>query len=129
FNGDHDGFVTKFNPGATALVYSTFLGGTGKDQPKAIALAANNDVFVTGETFGPLTFPLKNSLTGTLGTIFLTRFNTDASALVFSTLLGQGGAYDIAVDSSSNAYLTGQTTQGVIVTPTSFQPIRNRDLA
>ena len=129
FNGNHDGFVTKFNPGATALIYSTFLGGNGKDEPKAIGLGVNNEVFVTGETLGPLTFPLKNSLNGTFGTVFLTRLNSDASALVFSTLLGQGGAYDIAVDSASNAYITGHTTQGVITSPNAFQPIRNRDLA
>lgn len=124
FNGNEDGFVTKLNAAGSTLIYSTFLGGQQKDQPKAIGLGENNNVFVTGETTGAASFPLKNSLNGAAGSIFLTRFNADGNALVFSTLLGSGGAYDIAVDSASNAYLTGHTT-GVLVTPDAFQTVRN----
>ena len=31
FNGDDDAFVTKLNPSGAALVYSTYLGGSGED--------------------------------------------------------------------------------------------------
>jgi hypothetical protein len=123
FNGGADGFLTKFNPSGTALVYSTFYGGTGKDEPFAIGLGTDNSAFVAGETTSSANFPLKNSLNGTNGTIFLTRFNTDATALVFSTLLGQGGAYDLAVDGANGAYITGHTTS-ILVTPNSFQPMK-----
>lgn len=126
FNGQEDGFISKFNPTASNLIFSTFLGGTAKDQPKALGLGANNDVFVTGETTGATTFPLKNSLNGNFGGIFLTRLTADGSALVFSSLLGVGGGYDIAVDDADNAYLTGHT-KGVIVTPDAFQTVWNRD--
>jgi hypothetical protein len=128
FNGGEDGFVTKLNPTGSALIFSTFLGGTGKDQPTAIGLGANNDAFVAGETTSGANFPLKNSLNSTAGTIFLTRLNATASALVYSTLLGAGGAYDLAVDGTDNAYLTGHTT-GVLVTPDAFQTVLNRDPA
>ena len=123
YNGNEDGFVTKFNPAGSSLIYSTFLGGTGKDEPFAIGVDANGDAFVTGETTGALTFPLRNSINGASGSIFLTHFNNSASALVYSTLLGQGGGYDVAVDAGGNAYLTGHTL-GIPVTPNSFQPIR-----
>ncbi|HEX8370952.1 MAG TPA: Ig-like domain-containing protein [Pyrinomonadaceae bacterium] len=123
FNGGADGFLTKFNPAGSALVYSTFYGGAGKDEPFAVGLGADNSAFVTGETLSGANFPLKNSINGTNGTIFLTRFNTDATALVFSTLLGQGGAYDLAVDGADSAYITGHTTS-IIVTPNSFQPMK-----
>ncbi|MBK7931975.1 MAG: carboxypeptidase regulatory-like domain-containing protein [Acidobacteria bacterium] len=123
YNGGEDGFVTKLNSTGSSLIYSTFLGGTGKDEPFAIDLAPNNDVFIAGETTGPLTFPLRNSLNGTNGTIFLTRINTDATALVFSTLLGQGGAYDVASDLIGNAYITGHTTS-IPVTPGAFQTMK-----
>jgi hypothetical protein len=53
--------------------------------------------------------------------MFLTRFNADASALVFSTLLGTGGASDLALDASNNAYLTGHTNN-IVTTPGVFQP-------
>lgn len=121
YNGGEDGFVTKLNPTGSALVYSTFIGGLGKDQPFAIGLGADNSAIVAGETFSAATFPLRNSLVGTVGQIFVTRLNTDATSLVYSTLLGQGGAYGLAVDSGSSAYITGHTTN-VVVTPNSFQP-------
>ncbi|HEY0051515.1 MAG TPA: Ig-like domain-containing protein, partial [Pyrinomonadaceae bacterium] len=123
FNGGADGFLTKFNPAGSALVYSTFFGGTGKDEPFAIGLGSDNSAFVTGETLSGANFPLKNSLNGANGTIFLTRFNTDATALVFSSLLGVGGAYDLAVDGANGAYVTGHTTS-IPVTPNSFQPMK-----
>lgn len=126
FNGQEDGFVTKFNPNASSLIFSTFLGGQVKDQPKALGLTTGNDIFVTGETTSGTSFPLRNSLNGNLGSIFLTRLTADGSALVFSTLLGVGGAYDVAVDDADNAYLTGHT-KGVLVTPDAFQTVWNRN--
>ena len=122
FNGGHDGFVTKFNPAASALVFSTFIGGTGSDQPAAVGLAANGDVFVAGETTSNASFPLRNPLIQS-GSIFASRLTADGASLVFSTFLGIGGAYDLATDSSSNVYLTGHTTN-VLVTPTAFQTTR-----
>jgi len=126
FNGGEDGFVTKLDSAGSALIFSTFLGGTGKDQPTSIGLDQSSDVFVAGETTSGANFPLKNSLNGTAGTIFLTHLNSTASTLVYSTLLGVGGAYDLTVDGAGNAYLTGHTTS-VLVTPNAFQTVLNRD--
>ncbi len=123
YNGGEDAFVTKFNPAGTALVFSTFLGGTGKDQAFGIALGTDNSPFVTGETLSSATFPLKNSINGTNGSIFLTHLSADAGALVYSSLLGVGGGYDIAVDAANGAYITGHTTS-VVVTPNAFQPMK-----
>jgi hypothetical protein len=122
FNGGEDGFLTKFNPAGSALVFSTFLGGAGKDEPFAVGLAANRDVFVAGESLSNATFPQRNPLLQT-GSIFLTRVRADGAAIEFSTFLGNGGAYDLASDSASNAYLTGHTTT-VLVTPDAFQTVR-----
>jgi len=128
FNGGEDGFVTKFNPNGTALIYSTFLGGAGKDEPFAVGVGTDNSAFITGETTSTTTFPLRNSLNGTAGTIFLTRLNAEASALVFSSLLGQGGGYDLAVDAANNAYVTGHTTR-ILVSPTAFQSVKPGDIS
>jgi hypothetical protein len=125
FNGSEDGFATKLNAAGSALVYSTFLGAAAKDQPFAIALGTNNDAFITGETTSGVNFPLRNSFLAT-GTIFLTRLNPDASAIVYSTYLGTGGGYDIAVDGANNAYVTGHTTN-LVVTPNAVQTVRNRN--
>jgi hypothetical protein len=122
FNGGEDGFVTKFNPAGSALLFSTFLGGAGKDEPFAIGLAANRDVFVAGESLSNATFPQRNPLLQS-GSIFLTRLRADGAAMEFSTFLGVGGAYDLATDAASNAYLTGHTTTA-LVTPNAFQTVR-----
>ena len=99
------------------------MGGTGKDQAFGIALGTDNSPFVTGETLSSATFPLKNSINGTNGSIFLTHLSADAGALVYSSLLGVGGGYDIAVDAANGAYITGHTTS-VVVTPNAFQPMK-----
>lgn len=122
YNGGHDGFVTKLNPAGSALVFSTFLGGTAKDEPFAIGLAANGDVFAAGESLSNATFPQRNPLLQS-GSIFLTRLTADGAAISFSTFLGTGGAYDLATDAQSNAYLTGHALT-VLVTPGAFQTTR-----
>lgn len=126
FNGtsgtNHDGFLTKFNPAGSALVYSTFLGGTGTDEPKALALGSDDSAFVLGETTNVASFPLRNSLLNA-GKIFLTHFNPDASALTYSTILGQGNGYGLAVDGGDNAFITGRTNN-IPVTPGAFQTVR-----
>ena len=122
FNGNEDGFVTKFNPAGSALIFSTFFGGAAKDEPFAIGLAANRDVFVGGETTSNASFPLRNPLLQS-GSMFLARLRADGAAIDFSTFLGIGGVYDLATDAASNAYVTGHTLN-VLVTPNAFQTVR-----
>src|SRR5207244_10403011 len=50
-SGGTDAFVTKLNPAGSALVYSTFLGGSSFDQGSGIAVDASGDAYVTGRTF------------------------------------------------------------------------------
>ncbi len=57
--GNADAFVTEFNPAATALIYSTFLGGTNTDTGAGIAVDLAGDAFVAGQTCS-LDFPLSN---------------------------------------------------------------------
>ncbi len=128
FNGGTDGFVTKLNAAGSTLLLSTFLGGTGKDQPAAISLSQNNEIFVAGETTSGANFPLRHSLNGTAGNIFLTRLDSSAANLVFSTFLGVGSPFDMVVDTSNNAYMTGHTTS-ILVTPNAFQTVLNNDPA
>ncbi len=110
FNNSADAFLTKFNSTGTGLIFSTFLGGTGADKAFAVKVASNGEALIGGETGSAnLNFPLRNSLQGNLGTMFLTRFNAAGSDLVFSSLLGTGSVRDIALDAQNNAFLTGET--------------------
>jgi hypothetical protein len=106
-----DAFVTKLNPTGSALVYSTYLGGSRSDEGQAIVVDSAGTAYVTGET-NSTNFPKTNPSCGGSWDAFVTRLNPTGSALVYSTCFGGSGTEfggDIAVDSASNAYVTGLT--------------------
>jgi hypothetical protein len=109
-------FITKLNAAATALVYSTYLGGSGYDQGFGIAVDAAGNAYVTGSGFST-DFPITpGAFQRTLGgsfDAFVTKLNATGTALVYSTYLGGSGTdfgFGIAVDGAGNAYVTGATT-------------------
>ena len=118
-----DAFVTKFSPDGRSLVYSTFLGGAGREQGQGIAVDINGNAYVTGltESFdSPFTsayegFPVTAGAFQTKGSYdaFVTKLNAKGSALVYSTYLGGSAGVDrawaIALDAAGNAYVTGDT--------------------
>jgi len=57
--GAIDAFVVKLNPAGTAVMYSTYLGGSGEDQELAIAVDTAGAAYVTGQTCSS-DFPTKN---------------------------------------------------------------------
>ena len=114
-SGGTDAFVTKLNPAGSALVYSTFLGGSSFDQGSGIAVDASGDAYVTGRTFStdfPTTEDGFQTTFGGARDAFVTKLNPTGSALVYSSYLG-GSSLDqgsgIAVDARANAYVTGVT--------------------
>jgi uncharacterized protein (TIGR03437 family) len=113
--GQSDAFVSIVTSTGSALVYSTYLGGNGSDFGRGIALDASGAVVVAGSvdsTNFPTVNPLLASPAGSYD-IFVSKFNTIGSALVFSTYLGgfsQDDANAIALDTVGNVYLTGRTT-------------------
>ncbi len=125
FGGTQNAFVTELNPTGTALVYSTYLGGSNSDLGAAIAVDSNKNAYVTGET-NSANFPTVNPTQATLkgGTdAFVSEISASGSSLVFSTFLGGSQNEDlsaagnltgigaIAVDSAgANVYVAGSTT-------------------
>lgn len=112
FNGDV--FVTKLNPTGDALVYSTYLGGSGADNSRSIAVSTSGNAYVTGNT-ASTDFPTVNAFNDSKHNredAFVTKFAAAGSSLVYSTYLGGANtddAYGIAVDSTGSAYVTGTT--------------------
>jgi hypothetical protein len=127
--GFSDPFVTKLNAAGSALVYSTYLGGSGGEFGAAIAVDSDGNAYVTGQTSSP-DFPIKNPLQSTLHGIdaFVTKLNAVGSALVYSTYLGGNEtafgdvASSVAVDAAGNAYVTGFTESPDFPTQNPLQP-------
>lgn len=131
-NGARDAFVTCLEPDGGTLAWSTYLGGGGIEEVRALALDALGRVTVTGYTASP-NFPVTAGAYDTafdgggqlLGSdVFVTRLLADGSGLVFSTFLG-GTADDIglalALGGEDEVVVAGTTRSlGYPVTPGAF---------
>ena len=117
-SGGSDAFVTKLDVAGNALVYSTFLGGSGYDSGHDL-MVYNDDVFIVGgagDGFPTTTSALDTSFNDCgkerWCDVFVARLNANGSALVYSSYLG-GSDNDwsngIAVDSNGRAAIVGPT--------------------
>jgi len=127
FGGNGDAFVAKLNPTGSALVYSTYLGGSSGDFGAGIAVDGSGNAYVTGST-GSHNFPTMNSTQpyGGNGDAFVAKLNPTGSALVYSTYLGGSAVdygYGIAMDGSGNAYVIGYTESANFPTMNPLQPV------
>lgn len=125
--GTSDGFVAKFTPAGTGLVYSTYLGGTGSDAVTGLALDPALNTYVVGSTDSsnfPTTAPLQASRNGLGSDAFVAKLNPAGGALAYSTYLGGSGddiAYAVAVDSAGLTYLSGWTNSANFPTSVPLQ--------
>jgi uncharacterized protein (TIGR03437 family) len=129
FGGNVDAFVAKLNAAGSALVYSTYLGGSGLDYGLGIAAGGSGNAFVTGHTTS-LNFPAVDALQAVSGgrdDAFVTQVSAAGSSWVYSTYLG-GSADDqanaIAVDASGGAVVTGFTVSDNFPRMNAPQPLR-----
>jgi beta-propeller repeat-containing protein/ASPM-SPD-2-Hydin domain-containing protein len=113
-----DAFVLELKPDGSALVYSTYLGGSGTDVVQGIAVDSSGNAYVTGDTDSsdfPQVNPIASACVGcaALGqNAFVTEIEAGGAGLQYSTLLGGSSTTtgrSIAVDSSGNAYVAGHT--------------------
>ena len=116
-DGSTNVFVTKLDSGGNALLYSTYLGAGGDDHGNGIAVDSSGDAYVTGYTANsgsrfPTTSGAFQNTSSAVENAFVTKLGSGGDALVYSTYLGgsvHDTGYGIAVDSSGNAYVTGDT--------------------
>jgi hypothetical protein len=111
-DGGPNAFVTKLNPSGTALVYSTYLGGSGGfifplpdilefggDQATGLAIDNSGNAYITGSTASadfPVTagaYQSTNNYPADTGyNAFVAELNPAGSALIYSTYLGGNGS-------------------------------------
>ncbi len=150
-----DAFVSELNPTGTALVYSTFLGGSSSDFASGLAIDTSGNAYITGTTSSS-NFPVTSGAFQTAdnctingnpcSNAFITKVNPSGSALVYSTHLGGSGgvihlsptlssadgdhATGIAIDSSGDAYVTGKTpSSNFPMTTGAYQSVNNDQTA
>jgi Leucine-rich repeat (LRR) protein len=106
--------ITKLSPSGSSLVYSTFLGGSSGAGANVLGLY-NGSVYIAGRTSSYdflLVDPFKDFFSYYSG-LFIAQISPDGSTLDFSSFLSnaeEGNVEDIAVDSSGNLYLVGDTS-------------------
>jgi hypothetical protein len=131
--GGTTGFVSKINASGTALLYSTYIGGSsGNDWGWAIAVDGNGFAYITGAT-ASTDFPVTSTNayqttfgSGAVQNAFVVKLSADGQSLLYSTYLGgdtQEWGNGIAVDAEENAYITGPTTSSNF--PTTPNAIQN----
>ncbi len=122
-NNSFNAFISKLNPAGTALVYSTYIGGSLNTRANSISIDGAGNAYITGSTFAtnfpttPGVFQAASKANASGFTAFVTKLNVQGSALVYSTYLGGSGSGSgtgdmgnaIAVDSSGDAYVAGTT--------------------
>ena len=150
YGGNGDAFVAKLTADGSALVYSTYLGGSNSEDNVAasslsfltsVSLAGNyggaiavdfdGNADVTGWTYST-NFPVLNafqptnatSIYGVYDAAFVTKFDPSGN-LVYSTYFGgKNGDYGraIGIDFNDNVYFAGNDSQGGLPTTNAFQP-------
>ena len=114
--GNTNVFVSEIKPDGSALVYSTYLGGSGIDQGMSIAVDSSGDAIITGST-NSTNFPVTAGAFQTIApagfNAFVAKLNPTGTGLIYSTYLGGSGADNAAgvtLDNLGDAYITGSTS-------------------
>lgn len=111
---------------ADALLYSTYVGGARGDYAQSIAVDSSGNTYVTGYTTSS-DFPTVNAYnphySGEHGDIFIFKLNAAGNELLYSTFIGgseRDAGISIDIDSSGNAYVTGETASTDFPTVNAF---------
>jgi uncharacterized repeat protein (TIGR01451 family) len=128
--GDTDAYISKMNPSGSALLYSSFLGGSGTDRGSGVAIDSGGNAYVSGFTASP-DFPTENAFQNSYGgsfDAFVAKINTNANgadSLVLCSYLGgtaDDKAFGIAIDAGNNIYVVGQTSSNDLPLLNPAQP-------
>lgn len=123
----YDGFISKLNSSGSALIYSTFVGGSDYDYATGIAVDTSGNAYVTGYTYSS-DFPFTKTAIDTsyngYSDCFILKLTPAGNALKYSTYFG-GLSYDFAtgikIDAIGNAFIIGNTNSIIPVSKNAYK--------
>lgn len=132
YNGYGDGVLGGLTVNGNALLFSTYIGGTGFDMAQSLDRASDGSIAVVGNTNSlnlPLVNPIQSQLNYGGGNAtddgFFLKFNADASQLLTGTYLGgsdSDGLYAVKASTSGQWFVAGNTNSSdVMTTSTAWQ--------
>jgi PKD repeat protein len=113
-SGHGDAVVSKLNPSGSRLLASTLVGGFWEDPAYSIAVDDSGNMYITGYTQS-VDFPTTNGshdVEADQFDAFVTKINSTATDLVYSTYLGGSGqdmGDSIVLDDNGSVYVVGNT--------------------
>jgi hypothetical protein len=126
--GTSDAFLAKLRADGSSLDYSTYLGGSSREDALGVAVDASHHAYVTGWTLSgdfPTFSPLQPAPAAGFDA-FISKLSPDGASLVYSTYLGGGAldlGFDIEVSASGEAYVAGTTSSADFPLVESLQEV------
>jgi hypothetical protein len=128
--GSSDAFVAKINPGGSALTFAGYVGGTGQDTGEGLALDSARNAYLVGitastETSFPISVGPNLTYNGGSYDAFVAKVAASGASLSYAGYVGGSGderGWDIAVDTTGSAYITGYTDSSEASFPVSVGP-------
>ena len=132
--GASDAFAVKLTPPADQFFYSNLIGGSGAESGVSIAADSAGSAYITGRTSSQ-DFPIVGAIQPVYGggdsDAFVSKLAPDGKTLTYSGFLGGSGTENligstgIGVDSSGNAYVTGDTQSTDFPTRNALRSAKN----
>lgn len=126
FGGNYDVFITRFSSAGSSVLYSTYIGGSDSDTGYGVAVNSAGEAVVTGYTYST-DFPTLNPYQASRNAewdYFVVMLSSTGTSLLYSTYLGgDGNDYGraVALDTDSNAYITGWSLSSDFPTVNPYQ--------
>ncbi|TXT54368.1 MAG: exported protein of unknown function [Candidatus Thorarchaeota archaeon] len=128
-NMSMDGFVAKLVPDLSAVIFSTYISGSGNERELLLDRDKENNIYLLGETNSfdiPLYNPISDNITGTGYDIFAAKISADGSSFEYFTYLGGNSTESltgISVDQFGCLYGALSTDQDFLVTDDAFDNV------
>ncbi|MHA2198697.1 MAG: SBBP repeat-containing protein [Candidatus Thorarchaeota archaeon] len=129
--GSYDCFLLKYDPAGSALIFSTFIGGSDRERGQRMYIEPDGDILISGWTSSsnfPTTGAYDSTHNGGGADVFLVRFNPTGNTLLHSTFIGGNGddlGGDLNLDDYGNVIVLGSTSSSNFPTVNGYDLTHN----